>query len=92
MTQAGSGPFGRGGGRVLRMRLVFRGKLGPPFEAFVQARARRLSLPVEMTCSETEAQVLTQGPEAMIGALEMAACVAPANCVVETWACEEVPG
>ena len=90
-TDARSGPFGRGGGRVIRVQLRFSGRLGPEFEAFVRARALRLSVRVAVICDMTQAIVEAEGVEAMIGALEMAACIGPEPCSIDSWSCSERP-
>ena len=72
--------------------MIFRGTLGPPFEAFVRARSARLSLALEIHCNEATATLVVTGPEALVGALEMAACVAPDECLVEDWAVTFVEG
>lgn len=85
-----TGPFGRGGGQVLRVRMTFSGRLGPAFSAYVLNRADRLSLKLDIHCTDTEATLLIEGQDAMIGALEMAACIGPETCDVTHWNCVEL--
>lgn len=85
-----SGPFGRGGGDTVRVQLRFHGALSEDFAAFVQSRADRLSVAVRITSNATDALVEAQGSDAMIGALEMAACVGPESCQIDWWDCSAV--
>lgn len=85
-----SGPFGRGGGDTVRVQLRFHGVLTEDFAAFVQSRADRLSVAVHITSTATDALVMAEGSDAMIGALEMAACIGPESCRIDRWDCSAV--
>lgn len=82
---ATSGPFGAGGRSPVAARLHFWGVLPPVFCAFAKARAERLSLTGFMRCDGAEAVAVVAGPDALVGAFEMACCIGPDAAVVEGW-------
>ena len=85
-----SGPFGRGGEHPVAVMMAFYGMLGPAFVEFAIARANRLSLTGWIR--EEGNRVLThiEGPEALIGAFEMACCLGPLEADVQDWDSTEV--
>ncbi|MEJ6392482.1 hypothetical protein V8J82_04390 [Gymnodinialimonas sp. 2305UL16-5] len=86
---ARSGGFGRGGEDIVRARMVFNGSFCGSFATFVADKAERLSLSVSIDCSDHQAIITATGPSALVGALEMAACIAPEDCVVTDWVTTE---
>ena len=78
-----SGDFGRGGHRHVAGFLSFRGCLGPAFARFAQTRARRLSLNGTIQYSPQRAIVRIEGPEALVGAFEMACIIGPESCSID---------
>lgn len=84
-----SGSFGRGGQRPVSVRLEFTGQLGPAFTDFARARAERLDLKGWIDCQAHRATVHLDGPEALIGAFEVACCIGPDAAYVEDWSCCE---
>lgn len=79
-----TGPFGIGGNVRGAAAFVFRGRLGPPFLAFVAARAARLDLVVAAAGDDVvEAEV--RGALPLIDAFEMACSLGPIACLVESW-------
>jgi acylphosphatase len=87
-----SGPFGQGGNRVVAVEMAFFGSLGADFVRFAEIRARRLGLTgwIEET-SGNRVLVHVEGPEALIGAFEMACCLGPDTTMVEDWESVETP-
>ena len=80
-----SGTFGRGGHRRIAGVLSFRGCLGPAFARFAQIRARRLSLNGGIQFGPKHAIVRIEGPEALVGAFEMACIIGPEACSIDDW-------
>ncbi|MEM9626305.1 MAG: hypothetical protein AAGA21_08735 [Pseudomonadota bacterium] len=80
-----SGTFGRGGHRRVLGSLSFEGRLGPAFAQFAQTRARRLSLTGSIRYDATHAVVSIEGPEALVGAFEMACIIGPETCSIDNW-------
>ena len=80
-----SGAFGRGGHRRVAGFLSFRGRLGPAFAHFARTRARRLSLIGEIQFGPERAIVRIEGPEALVGAFEMACIIGPEACSIDDW-------
>lgn len=86
-----SGAFGRGGQRPVSVRMEFTGQLGPVFTTFAQTRAERLDLKGWIIGQEHRALVYLDGPEALIGAFEVACCIGPDAATIEDWTCSEAP-
>lgn len=84
-----SGPFGRGGQRPVGARMEFHGRLGPAFLAFAKARAQRLDLKGWALLDGSRVLVVVQGPEALVGAFEMACCIGPDEEEVLSWTCTD---
>ncbi len=84
-----SGPFGRGGHQITGVRMEFFGRLGPAFLDFAIARAHRLDLKGWVTPFENRILITVQGPEAMVGAFEMACCIGPDEDEVQDWTCTD---
>ncbi len=80
-----SGPFGAGGTRMRRVRVAFFGRLGSEFVAFAEDRVHRLDLRASIVEVGERVEIEVEGPEAMLGAFEMACCVGPDRCLVEEW-------
>jgi hypothetical protein len=80
-----SGDFGRGGHHRVTGFLSFRGRLGPTFARFAQTRARRLSLNGAIQSGPEHAIVRIEGPEALVGAFEMACIIGPETCSIDHW-------
>lgn len=80
-----TGPFGRGGQTLVGAMLSFHGRLGPAFLAFAAARARRLDLTGWAVQDGDCVRVMLQGPEALIGAFEVACCIGPDEDEVLGW-------
>lgn len=80
-----SGDFGRGGHRRVAGCLSFRGRLGPAFARFAQTRARRLSLNGKIQYGSQHAIVRIEGPEALVGAFEVACIIGPETCSIDDW-------
>lgn len=80
-----AGGFGRGGARHVALRFEFFGTLGAPFVAFAVARAGRLDLTGWIAEEGNRVAVYVQGPEALVGAFEMACCIGPNRCLVQDW-------
>lgn len=83
-----AGGFGRGGARLVAHRFDFFGTLGPAFMTFAQARAAQLDLTGWIEDGGNRVAVLVQGPEALVGAFEMACCIGPDRCFVQDWTCD----
>lgn len=70
----------------MRVKMSFFGRLDPrSFQAYLTSRATRLALDINIKVSESKAVVYVENVEALIGALEMAACIAPEDCLVSEW-------
>ena len=71
----------------MRVKMTFHGQFSHSFIAFIEGKAAQLSISVTVTVtlSAAQATVEAQGCSALIGALEMAACIAPADCRVDSW-------
>ncbi|MEM7045302.1 MAG: hypothetical protein AAF543_21030 [Pseudomonadota bacterium] len=82
-----SGTFGRGGHRRIAGLMWFEGRLGSAFASFAEERARRLSLKGDIRWGAQHAMVRIEGPEALIGAFEMACIIGPESCQVDDWRC-----
>lgn len=80
-----SGAFGRGGHRRVAGFLSFRGCLGLAFARFAQTRAKRLSLNGGIQYGPERAFVRVEGPEALVGAFEMACIIGPECCSIVDW-------
>lgn len=80
-----SEPFGAGGDAVIAARFEFSGDLAPSFSAFAHARAKRLSLTGWIAVDGRVAVAEVEGPEALVGAFEMACCIGPEDCFVNAW-------
>lgn len=72
--------------------MEFQGQFQPTFAVFVREKAAKLSLDVTIKWRSTSATISTKGPIAAIGALEMAACIAPEDCYVTDWHVVEYSG
>lgn len=93
MTQIGvedSGPFGKGGDRPAALEMEFFGTLGSDFIAFATARAARLDLKGWISEGGNRVIAHVEGPEALIGAFEMACSIGPDQVAVEDWTCKDV--
>lgn len=74
---------------VVRMRIA--GRFGADYLAFVASRARWLSLDGwARSVGAGRAEVVAAGPEALVGALEMACVLGPLDSLVETLDSEPV--
>jgi acylphosphatase len=73
------------GGAPVALRMNIAGRLGSQFLHFVAERAGWLSLSgwVE-SLGESNAIVVAAGPEALVGALEMACVLGPLDALVDT--------
>ena len=73
------------GGAPVAVRMCVAGSLGPGYAAFVADRASWLSLSgwIEQASDEL-AFVVAVGPEALVGALEMACLLGPNDTLVRT--------
>lgn len=80
-----SGAFGQGGQRQIHARLSLKGRLTDHYCAFLEEKARRLSLDISLVRVESGVQVNFSGPEALIGAFEMSAIIGTQDCTVDTW-------
>ena len=80
-----SGGFGRGGNDFIRVKMTFHGQFTYSFKHFIKDKAAQLSINATVTIKDSEATVVAQGCSALIGALEMAACIAPDDCRVDSW-------
>lgn len=79
------------GGAPVALRLTFAGKLTGGYLDFVAERARWLSLSGWAESSgEGMAVVVAAGPEALVGALEMACVLGPLDALVDTLTIETV--
>lgn len=85
-----TGPFGRGGERLVRMRFRFHGILGTGFSRFARSRIKLLGLSGWISCGLDEAVIQVEGPEALVGAFEVACCIGPDECDVEHWDGQEL--
>lgn len=85
-----SGPYGRGGHRPAAVEMSFFGRLGPVFVAFAKARADRLSLKGWIEQGGNRIRAHVEGPEALVGAFEMACCIGPEQSTVNDWICKDV--
>ena len=84
-----SGGFGRGGQRPVALRFAFTGRLGPAFLEFARIRADRLDLRGWIAGEDDHAEAQIEGPEALVGAFEVACCIGPDNVAVEDWTSTE---
>ena len=80
-----SGTFGRGGHLRVAGFLSFYGCLGLAFAKFAQARARRLALDGSIRYGPKRAIIRIEGPEALVGAFEMACIIGPEACSIVDW-------
>jgi len=80
-----SGGFGRGGNDFMHVKMTFHGQFSRSFIAFIEDKAAQLSISVTVTLNAAQATVEAQGCSALIGALEMAACIDPDDCRVDSW-------
>ena len=53
--------------------------------AEVTEKAAKLSLDITLDVTAARATITASGPDAAVGALEMAACIAPEDCLVTDW-------
>lgn len=73
------------GGSPVVVRMKVTGDLGSRFLEFVANRAQWLSLAGWAECpSDGHATIVAAGPEALVGALEMACMLGPIDAVVHT--------
>lgn len=78
------------GGRPVAVRMQIAGELGRHYLDFVAERASWLSLSGWAASVETgRAEVVAAGPEALVGALEMACVLGPADALVHTLLIED---
>jgi acylphosphatase len=69
------------------------GSLGPHYLGFVASRAHWLGLSgTAWNVGPGRAEVVAAGPEALVGALEMASILGPLDTLVETLDSEPAPG
>ncbi len=82
----------RPGGSLITQEMVLSGQIGAPdFLQFIAERADWLSISGwAMRETPTRVVILAHGPEAMVGALEMAVMLGPLNVLVEEVAVREV--
>lgn len=80
-----SGEFGRGGDRRVHARLLLEGSIGDDYIAFLQDKARRLSLSLELTRRNSSVIATLNGPDALIGAFEMSAIIGTQDCQITDW-------
>ncbi|HWA20401.1 MAG TPA: acylphosphatase [Devosia sp.] len=81
------------GGAPVVMRMRVAGRLDPGYLQFVAERARWLSLSGWATRTPAgTAEVMAAGPEALVGALEMACLLGPLDSVVDTIESETAAG
>lgn len=90
VTVEESGPFGKGGNRSAAVEMEFFGTLGSDFIAFATARAARLDLKGWIGEGGNRVIAHLEGPEALIGAFEMACSIGPDTVAVEDWTCRDV--
>lgn len=74
----------------VRQRFTLKGRFSPSMSAYLKERAQRLSLQVTLDLSPKQTIVVAAGPGALLGALEMAACIAPDDCLVVEWKVEDI--
>ena len=82
--------FGHGGHRRVTATMVFCGTFGPNYVPFVQAKALAYGVEVVVTADVGTVTVVATGPEALVGALEMAACIGTDDARVVGWEIEEM--
>lgn len=81
------------GGRPVRMRYDIRGRMRvPAYLAFVAERARWFGLSGWASAEAGGVTVVAAGPEAMVGALEMACTLGPLSAVIEEVLASEESG
>ena len=82
------------GGRPVQQRYRIAGRLHPAtYLAFVADRARWLDLRGWVRAlDDTRIELVAAGPEALVGALEMACTLGPLEALVETIEVAEEPG
>ena len=92
MTDQGDGAaesrsvlFGQGGHRRVTATMLFRGTFGPDYVPFVRAKAVAYGVEAVVTAGVGVVTVVATGPEALVGALEMAACIGTEDARVEGW-------
>lgn len=79
------------GGAPVSLRLTVAGKLSGGYLDFVAERARWLSLSGwAQSTDDGRAVVVAAGPEALVGALEMACVLGPLDALVDTLTIETV--
>lgn len=83
-----SGFFGRGGDRRVRAKMVFSGHFTPNFQPYLVKKSDQLKLDTSVSVTPTIATVTSTGPEALVGALEMAACIGTEADAIESWTIE----
>ncbi len=73
------------GGALVAVRMRIAGRFGTDYLAFIASRARWLSLDGwARILGAGRAEVVVAGPEALVGALEMACVLGPLDSLVET--------
>lgn len=77
------------GGRPVAVRMRIAGDLGGRYLDFVAERAAWLSLSGWASVAAGRAEVVAAGPEALVGALEMACVLGPVDALVETLLIED---
>jgi acylphosphatase len=77
-------------GQTVVLRMKVRGQLRQSYLGFVAERARWLSLSGWAESTEQgQAEIVAAGPDALVGALEMACVLGPLDAIVDTLVCEE---
>lgn len=80
------------GGAPVRVRYRIAGRIEPrTYLAFVADRARWLAIDGWASAAEGQATVVASGPEALVGALEMACTLGPLDALVDEIEADDEP-
>lgn len=82
--------LGYGDAEWVEQQIVLNGHFTASILDYLNQRAARLSLCISLNLSPRQISLVASGPKALVGALEMAACIAPDDCFVEDWYVKDV--